>query len=443
MKTDLFWFGLSLLLAALVTAALVLGQLTLGTVLFVAAGLVITVRVAGRIAVDADRRWLTTLLPLAFVAKIAGAGARYLAVTELYGTGDSLAYYDRAIVLVHTWRTFKVPQGTFGSAGTRFVDVVTSLLFLPAIPTFLLGFIIFATFAFVGTVFFYLAFRRWFKDPKLLLWYAVLLFFLPSILFWPSSIGKDAIMMFSLGVAAFGAARVLQGSYLRGIAIATPGLFLAVSVRPHVAALLVAAVVFALFFGPQPIGNSGWMARVAVLGVAIAILSFVILTAAENLRIEASTEGLDTFLAETERRTAQGGSAVAGSPINSPLDLPEATLRVLFRPLPHEARDLAALLSSLESVLLIALLLSRLPTIARNLARVRFHPYMLFVTLWTIGFIIAFSAIFNLGILARQRTQVLPFLLAALVGLGWGRIARPGEHSADDGANAPAIAGSG
>ena len=432
MKTDLFWLGLSVLVASLVTAALVLGETTLGTVLFVAAGIVITVRVAARIAVDDDQKWITTLLPLAFVAKMAGGVVRYLMVTVLYRSGDSYSYYDEGTRLVHTWRSFNVPEGTSGGAGTRFVDVFTAFLFLPSIPTFLLAFLMFASLAFIGTIMFYLAFRRWFTDPKLLLLYAVFVFFMPSLLFWPSAIGKDALMVFSLGFAAYGAARVLEGSYLKGAAIATPGLLLAAGVRPHVAALIVASVVFALLLAGQRIGNSGWFARLMALGIAVAILSFVALTAAQNLEVETTSEGLDVFLEETERRTAQGGSAVTGSPVSSPLDLPEATLRVLFRPLPHEAGNVAALVSSLESVLLMILLISRLPAIARNLVRVRLHPYMLFVTLYTLGFIIAFSAIFNLGILTRQRVQVLPFLLAALVGLGWGHMTSPGEQSAQD-----------
>ena len=81
--------------------------------------------------------------------------------------------------------------------------------------------------------------------------------------------------------------------------------------------------------------------------------------------------------------------------------------------------------------------------IFRNLARIRFHPYMLFVTLYTVGFVVAFSAIFNLGILVRQRVQVLPFLLAALVGLGWGRITRPDEQETQDAMPAKTAAASG
>lgn len=428
MKSDLAWLALSVVFAAIVTLALVLGRLTLGSVLFVTAGVVISVRVAGRMAIDADRMWLTTLLPLAFIAKMAGAVARFLMVTELYGRGDSFGYYNAGIDFVHVWRSFNVPHATAGGAGTRFVDVFTSFLFLPAIPTFLMAFFMFATLSFVGTVFFYLAFRRWFRDSKHLWLYALFVFFMPSLLFWPSAIGKDAIMVLGLGIAAYGAARVLEGDYARGAAFATPGLLLAAGVRAHVAVLVVAGVALALLLSRRRPGSSAWLGRIVALGVAITIVTVVGLTAAKNLKLDTSGDGIDEFLAETERRTAQGGSVVTGSPVSSPVGFPEATLRVLFRPLPYEAGNPAAMLGAAESTLLLLVLIARFPHLARNFVRIRHSPYMVFAAVYTLGFIVAFSAIFNLGILARQRVQVLPFLLAMLVGLGWGSIASPGPQ---------------
>ena len=53
--------------------------------------------------------------------------------------------------------------------------------------------------------------------------YARLLFFLPSMLYWPSSIGKEAWMLFTLGLAAFGTARLLTGRTWRGLALAGVG----------------------------------------------------------------------------------------------------------------------------------------------------------------------------------------------------------------------------
>jgi hypothetical protein len=112
-------------------------------------------------------------------------------------------------------------------------------------------------------------------------------------------------------------------------------------------------------------------------------------------------------------------------------DVPAAIGRVLFRPYPTEAHNAQALLSSLEGVALMALLIWRLPRMIRGLSSLRRRPYLMFSLFFTVGFVTVFSAIFNLGILARQRSQVLPFVLVLLVGLGWPQTP-PGDHSDRD-----------
>src|SRR6266850_1356449 len=69
---------------------------------------------------------------------------------------------------------------------------------------------------------------------------------MPSLLFWPSSIGKEAWMMFALGIAAYGAAVLLKGATLRGLAICAAGLWLTGSVRPHMAALVAVSLALAV-----------------------------------------------------------------------------------------------------------------------------------------------------------------------------------------------------
>jgi hypothetical protein len=76
-------------------------------------------------------------------------------------------------------------------------------------------------------------------------------------------------------------------------------------------------------------------------------------------------------------------------------------------------------LSGLESLALLGLVIWTLPTMWANRRIVRRTPYMMLSMAFTGAFVIAFSAIFNLGILARQRSQVIPFLLVVIVGLGW------------------------
>jgi hypothetical protein len=79
---------------------------------------------------------------------------------------------------------------------------------------------------------------------------------------------------------------------------------------------------------------------------------------------------------------------------------------------------------------MLALVLWRMPVIWRNKRLIRNKAWVTLCFFYTGGFVLAFSAILNLGILARQRVQVLPFFLALIVALAWE------EPKDDDGANA-------
>lgn len=94
-------------------------------------------------------------------------------------------------------------------------------------------------------------------------------------------------------------------------------------------------------------------------------------------------------------------------------------MKVLFRPLPIEARNAQMLVSSIEGTLLLGLMLWQLPNMIRNRHQIRQSPYMLFCFVYTSLFIWAWSAILNLGIIARQRSLVIPFVLALVAALGW------------------------
>ena len=152
--------------------------------------------------------------------------------------------------------------------------------------------------------------------------------------------------------------------------------------------------------------------------MVVAVVAMVYIVPVAAARIGAD-EGLETFLAEQNRLTSTGGSAVVGEPATTPQAIPEATLRVLFRPLIYEASSPGTLLSGLESMALLGLVIWTVPTMWANRRIVRRTPHMLLSLAFTGAFVIAFSSIFNLGILARQRSQVIPFLLVVIVGLGW------------------------
>jgi hypothetical protein len=110
---------------------------------------------------------------------------------------------------------------------------------------------------------------------------------------------------------------------------------------------------------------------------------------------------------------------IPGNPVSSPADIPEALILVLFRPFLWEAREMQIALSALETTFLIGLVLWKIPAMFRNRSKWRSHALAVFSTVYVLAFSIAFSVVRNLGIIARQRTQVLVFLIIVVVALGW------------------------
>ena len=132
-----------------------------------------------------------------------------------------------------------------------------------------------------------------------------------------------------------------------------------------------------------------------------------------------ATEDFENVLSNVEGSTSKGGSGVTGSGIRSPGDFPAGFLKVLFRPFPQEANNEQALASSLEGALLLLVFAWRFFPMLKNGVKIRRNPYLIFVLVFTLGFIVAFSSFNNFGLLARQRSQVMPYFLALLIGLGW------------------------
>lgn len=370
-----------------------------------------------------ERRWLPKLVIAGFAAKIVGAVARFYVVTEVYGTGDAIGYHGFGKNVAPIWRALEIPN-VYGpearrGAGTIFAKYATSFIYAPHVPTLLGGFITFAALALIGQIAFYVAFRRWFPDIKQRKIYAVMILFTPTIVFWSASVGKDALMILFLGVAAAGISWFLATYQVRAGALAMLGLVPAFQLRPHMALMLVGGGVLAAFLARKAADQKAQTRRLVLMGVALVALAWAIPQAAEALKIDLTAEGLDSFIESQERNTQKGGSAVDGTAVRGIADLPSAILRVLFRPLPNEAGAIQLQLAAAESVLLIGLLLWRAPTIVRSFGSLKRNPWVLVCIGHSLLFIVALSTVLNLGIIARQRVQVYPFLMALIAALGW------------------------
>jgi hypothetical protein len=361
---------------------------------------------------DPDTR-MRRLLVVALWAKLLGTVLRYGIIYVIYGSGDSVEYDKEGARLAFGYRRadFHIVLHA-GSAGTHFVDQLTGWIYTATGPSAVLGFIVYSWLSFLGLYLFYRAFTLAFPSGDHYR-YAKFLFFLPSLVYWPSSIGKDAWMIFGLGTAVYGTARLLT-SQRGGFLLLGLGLWATAAVRPHITLAIMASVLIAYVLRRS---RTSLSVVGKVVGVAlIVVASVLVLSKAEqffrlgSVNGEAATSVLD----EAQSRTNQGGSAFAGHPVRSPIDLPLATVTVLFRPLPFEVHNAQTAIASLESTIFLGICIlsaGRLRTIPRELFR---SPFVAMAVTYTLIFIIAFSNINNFGILARQRVQLFPMFLGLL-----------------------------
>jgi hypothetical protein len=391
-------------------------------VLTIAIGTLLMSALARSMRREVDTKWLVTWVTVGFIAKMVGTFARYYMVMVLYGAGDSLRYYSVAVRLAEDWRSGQIPALTGnGSLGTQMVEAATGALFAIATPSLLGGFVLYAMISYLGQLGFYAAFRRW-AQPHQLKPYAFLVLFLPTYAFWPSSIGKDALVVLFLGVGAYFISRLLEGFEFRWVIPVAACLGALGLIRIHIAALGAIALVATVIVSKLRIG-AGLSAKtrkfLTFAGAAAAVfLAVSLIPDIVGLELN-DPDDIVPFTNEIARRTSEDGTIASGNPVRSLVDIPAAVVLVLFRPFVFEASEIQHLLAAAETTLILLLSIWKLPAMIRNWGQWRRNGYLVFCTFYTLAFAIAFSVVRNLGIIARQRGQVLAFFLALVIGLGW------------------------
>ena len=360
-----------------------------------------------------DPRFPAALFLAAFSFKMLGATARYWALTDIYRyTGDAVRYLNEGRDVARSLAALDFSLDLDAPQGTKGMIVLAGLLFNVCPADLLASYFAFSFLAFVGSIVFYRAFLVAFPREKPDS-YRAILFFLPSFLYWPSSLGKDAWVFFASSVVAYGVATLGGRRLARGIAFLAAGLLLVSVVRPHVAAIMVVSLAAALglsALGARTAARPGRLLALAAIGV----MGFFFLTnATESLLgsnlAETRFDELTDFY-EQRRGYIGGGSKVEIPVAYSLLGPPYALVTVLFRPFPFEAHNPQALVSSFETLGWLALMVARRRQFAGRLRELRRSPLVGFAVIYTVAMILAQTTTGNLGIIARQRVQFLPFL---------------------------------
>lgn len=358
-------------------------------------------------------RTVSEMLKAAVVVKLCGMAVRYYLSFESF-RADAQLYHLEGARLAESYRDFEFGAEIGRSfVGTGFIRVFTGVIYSVTGPSRLAGTVVFSAFALWGALLMYRAFCIGVPDGDRKR-YALLLLFLPSMLFWPSIIGKESWMLFGLGLSALGVAKILRHQPVGWIWLAS-GLVATGVVRPHLTVMVFAGAAAAWLLRREQ--KTAIVPVQRVLGLVVFLIIGALIAGQLQTFFgidDLSSDSIDEALSSTEDQSGQGGSQFEPVRVRTPLDFPAAAVTVLFRPFPNEANGLTAMIAAAESMLLLAVVLlswRRLRSLPRQLFT---SPYLAMALVFAVTFVFAFAAIGNFGILARQRTQALPFLLVLL-----------------------------
>lgn len=353
----------------------------------------------------------------AFAVKMLGTAARYWTAYSIYdGSIDASVYDRRGRAIAAQWRATNFTFDVGGRlAGTNFVKLLTGIVYTVTPATRISGFIVCSWIAFIGLLLYWRAFHLAVPTGNSRK-YALLVLLLPSLVYWPSSIGKEAWMTLGLGLTAYGAARISSARTATGVLAIVGSMVIVIGVRPHIAiCVFVGLTVMMLIIGTQwrrmrrPI-----MPVLAVLALAL-VGNVAVQRAQSYLGVDSLTqESITQTLDSTVQRSSTGGSEFTPVRVTNPVKFPLGFATVFYRPFPFEVHNAQQLLTAAEGLVLIGATLASRRSIASVLRMLRQVPYIAYCVAFVVTFVIAFSAFSNFGLLARQRTQVLPLYLALL-----------------------------
>ncbi len=311
--------------------------------------------------------------------------------------GDAVGYFRRGSAGV----------GAMG-VGTSGVDffVYTILCFL---PLSILG--VSLVFNLIGTVGL-LAFDGALKQAALdarkkIRAISSIIVFLPSVSFWSSGIGKDAISFMAVCLSIWAAL-----DFSKRIPLFVFAVLLMFLVRPHMAALLLLSASASYVFS----GKLSFRQKFLWGGVAISAAAVIVPFSLNYAGIgqEGGIEAVSNYIDSRQNKNLEGGSSVdIGS-----MSFPEKLLSYVFRPAFFEVRSVFSLAAALDNTILLYLVL--LGGWACLKKRVHISGELIFMWSYSMAaWVVLALTTANLGIALRQKWMFLPvliFLMFSVIG---------------------------
>jgi Dolichyl-phosphate-mannose-protein mannosyltransferase len=377
-----------------------------------------TVRIARRLADwDGDAR-LFALVMVSVILRFACTFLQVYFVKHYYGgVADFYAYELKGASIASALHHGAFSTGPDGISADGTVNVAVGITFAIIGVNQMGGFLVFAWLALLGTIAFYRAFRIALPGADHFR-YAVLLFLMPSLVFWTAAIGKEALMTLFLGLSASGAARLL--AHQRGALIRLgAGLGLATLLRPNESVVLFGALALAFLVGrARQTGRRGALGLVAWAGVLGAAGFVIVDVAVHFLHLHSfSLQAInDQLRAQHLKNVGQGIGFGSSNYSYSPgfSHYFQDAYTVFLDPLPFQAHSTTQLLASTENLVILGVVIASLGRLARSVGSCLREPYILLCLIYSLVWVYVFASLGNLGLLDRERTLVLPFFFVLL-----------------------------
>lgn len=388
------------------------------------------------------RPWERRLLVFGFVFQIFGIFAIIGVTKYYYGGGDMLNYHEHGNRIANLWGTDLTTIGPMvwelllQEGGDELVPYgagtpTGSMHAVGAILGLATGGSLFSMCAVVGFAAFFsrlVIYRLMRGELDSRYWRPVMTatMLMPSVVYWSSGLLKESVALAAIGPMVWGAQRLTQtkkrlyGLFPLALGLIVCGLFKAYLLPPFV--LAAAAWFYVVRARKSGVESFARPARLVLAGVAAITLLLAIGTVLPRYDFRT----IQSQVAKEQHRGSyvDGGSdfSLQDSAPNSTagflMAAPWAVVTALFRPAIIEARNPLSLLNSLETLVLLIMLLQALSRngLWRCIQKVRRSSLLTFCTVFTLVLAmgVGFSTT-NMGTLSRYRMPLVPFFVVVLV----------------------------
>lgn len=220
------------------------------------------------------------------------------------------------------------------------------------------------------------------------------LFLLPNLHFWSSSIGKGSVILFAVGLLLFGLSRFNK----RKLYILF-GACIMFWVRPHILYVFLSGTVVAVIFSSKGLKLS---VKIGLFFAALVFLFFI----SDDVTELTGGSGLNVFNSDMlVKRNAELSKSTSG--VNTGGNQLFKLFTFWFRPLFVDAPGAMGIIVSFENALMLFLFVSMLNKGIKKWKLLNTY-YRILVFSFLFGSIILAQVGGNLGIIMRQKSQIMP-----------------------------------